>query len=178
MTTKCAGMNCQSTDGTNHSPECRAEHAAAVAGGRFVKEKDANQEVMVRFCPECGSLGEVPAGARDCCPDGSHARVVPKKFAEICKATFKMAITPSAPAVDAGAAMMCRETGMGVANSANAAIALSAKGESAASGQKLTDEQRGALRWALSMVERHGYETGSVYDTYAKGFKSILESAK
>jgi hypothetical protein len=37
MTTKCAGMNCQSTDGTNHSPECRAEHAAAVAGGRFVK---------------------------------------------------------------------------------------------------------------------------------------------
>lgn len=99
MNTKCAGMNCGTTDG-NHSPECLAEHAAAVAGGRFVKGKDANQEVMVRFCPECGSLGDVPAGARDCCPDGSHARVVPKKFAEICKATFKMAITPSAPAVD------------------------------------------------------------------------------
>lgn len=37
MTTKCAGLNCTSTDGTNHSPECLAEHAAAVAGGRFVK---------------------------------------------------------------------------------------------------------------------------------------------
>jgi hypothetical protein len=29
----CKGMNCNSTDGTNHSVECRAEYAAAVAGG-------------------------------------------------------------------------------------------------------------------------------------------------
>lgn len=34
--TQCNGMNCGTTTG-NHSPECRAEHAAAVAGGRFVK---------------------------------------------------------------------------------------------------------------------------------------------
>ena len=40
MTTKCAGLNCTSTDGKNHSPECIAEHAAAVAGGRFVKLTD------------------------------------------------------------------------------------------------------------------------------------------
>lgn len=33
----CKGMNCTSTDGKNHSPECRAEYAATVAGGRFVK---------------------------------------------------------------------------------------------------------------------------------------------
>jgi hypothetical protein len=33
---RCTGMNCGATD-ENHSPECRAEHAAAVAGGRFVK---------------------------------------------------------------------------------------------------------------------------------------------
>jgi hypothetical protein len=32
---RCTGMNCGATD-ANHSPECRAEHAAAVAGGRFV----------------------------------------------------------------------------------------------------------------------------------------------
>jgi hypothetical protein len=35
---RCTGMNCGATD-ANHSPECRAEHAAAVAGGRFVKDE-------------------------------------------------------------------------------------------------------------------------------------------
>lgn len=47
--TQCKGTNCPSTDGQNHSPECRAEHAAAVAGGRFVKS----------------SAPAVDAGARD-----------------------------------------------------------------------------------------------------------------
>jgi hypothetical protein len=32
----CKGMNCGATDGRNHSPECEAEHAAAIAGGTFV----------------------------------------------------------------------------------------------------------------------------------------------
>ena len=35
--TPCKGMNCNSTNGLNHSPECEAEHAAAIAGGRFIK---------------------------------------------------------------------------------------------------------------------------------------------
>jgi hypothetical protein len=35
---RCTGMNCGATD-SNHSPECRAEHAAAIAGGRFVKDE-------------------------------------------------------------------------------------------------------------------------------------------
>jgi plasmid stabilization system protein ParE len=35
---RCTGMNCGATD-ANHSPECRAEHAAAIAGGRFVKDE-------------------------------------------------------------------------------------------------------------------------------------------
>jgi hypothetical protein len=35
----CKGMNCGSTDGVNHSLECHAEHAAAIAGGRFKKIK-------------------------------------------------------------------------------------------------------------------------------------------
>jgi hypothetical protein len=38
----------------------------------------------------------------------------------------------------------------------------------------LSDEQRGAVRWALAHVERHGYEAGSVYDGYAKAFKALL----
>lgn len=40
-------------------------------------KKAAPPEGMVRYCPDCGSIGEVPAGARDCCPDGSHAIYVP-----------------------------------------------------------------------------------------------------
>lgn len=32
----CKGTNCTSTDGHGHSPECEAEHAAAIAGGSFV----------------------------------------------------------------------------------------------------------------------------------------------
>ncbi len=36
MVTPCAGENCGTTT-AQHSPECIAEHAAAVAGGRFVK---------------------------------------------------------------------------------------------------------------------------------------------
>lgn len=49
MTTKCTGTNCPSTDGQNHSPECRAEHAAAVAGGRFVKGGDAQDDLRALF---------------------------------------------------------------------------------------------------------------------------------
>jgi hypothetical protein len=54
-------------------------------------------EPLVRFCPECGGIGEVEPPARDCCPDGSAARYVPQKFAEACRATFKLAIAPAAP---------------------------------------------------------------------------------
>lgn len=49
-------------------------------------------EEMVRFCPECGSLGDVPAGYQACCPDASHARIVPKRFAEICRDTFRLLV--------------------------------------------------------------------------------------
>ena len=59
-------------------------------------------EALVRYCPGCGSIGPVQAKFRDCCPDGSDARMVPAKFAEKCRDTFQIAIrnicTPSAPA--------------------------------------------------------------------------------
>lgn len=42
----------------------------------------------VRFCPECGHLGDVPKSARDCCPDGSHAAYMPVKTAEKCRRLF------------------------------------------------------------------------------------------
>ncbi|PYE13389.1 restriction alleviation protein Lar [Paraburkholderia silvatlantica] len=35
---RCKGMNCGCTNGIDHSLECHAEHAAAIAGGLFVKD--------------------------------------------------------------------------------------------------------------------------------------------
>ncbi|WP_205710467.1 hypothetical protein [Burkholderia cepacia] len=50
-------------------------------------------EEMIRFCPECGHLGEIPAGYEACCPDWSHARVVPKCFADQCAETFRLCVS-------------------------------------------------------------------------------------
>lgn len=41
----CQGMNCGCTDGVTHSLECQAEHAAAIAGGTFVKQQAAVAEL-------------------------------------------------------------------------------------------------------------------------------------
>jgi hypothetical protein len=38
-TEPCKGTNCGCMNGIDHSPECEAEHAAAIAGGKFVKPK-------------------------------------------------------------------------------------------------------------------------------------------
>lgn len=41
VTPPCKGMNCGAIDGRSHSLECRAEHSAAIAGGRFVPLEQA-----------------------------------------------------------------------------------------------------------------------------------------
>lgn len=38
-TEPCKGANCGCTNGIDHSPECYAEHAAAIAGGKFVQRE-------------------------------------------------------------------------------------------------------------------------------------------
>lgn len=43
---------------------------------------------LVRYCYECGSIGEVPAGARDCCPDGNHATRIHPEIAAQAHAGF------------------------------------------------------------------------------------------
>lgn len=42
----------------------------------------------VRYCRECGSIGEVPEGKRDCCPDGNHAVYLHPDIAEQARAGF------------------------------------------------------------------------------------------
>lgn len=49
-------------------------------------------EPMARFCPGCGSVGQVPDTYRDCCPDGIKARVIPAALAESCHGLFQLAI--------------------------------------------------------------------------------------
>lgn len=61
------------------------------------------QGQAVRFCPECGSIGEVPEGFRDCCPDGSHARYVHPVIADMAQGGFhamlnSLAAPPTPPA--------------------------------------------------------------------------------
>jgi hypothetical protein len=58
-------------------------------------------EPMVRFCPECGNVGEVEPGFRDCCPDGSAARVIPEPLARKCRETFLRVIRRDALLPDA-----------------------------------------------------------------------------
>ncbi|EEE04603.1 hypothetical protein [Burkholderia multivorans] len=54
-------------------------------------------EEMIRFCPECGRLGDIPAGYEACCPDWSQARIVPKRFAELCAETFRLCVSQPFP---------------------------------------------------------------------------------
>jgi hypothetical protein len=53
---------------------------------------------LIRFCPECGHLGEVSVGARDCCPDGSHAAYMPRKTADRCAHLFRDLLASAHPA--------------------------------------------------------------------------------
>ena len=62
VTPPCKGMNCGCTNGVDHSLECHAEHAAAIAGGQFVKAPQPAQEPETRgderrhficVCPDC-----------------------------------------------------------------------------------------------------------------------------
>lgn len=56
----------------------------------------AQPEPVVRFCPGCGSVGPVPEKYRDCCPDGSHARLIPESLANRCRDLFKLALESAA----------------------------------------------------------------------------------
>jgi len=49
---------------------------------------------LTRYCAGCGSVGPVDDKFRDCCPDGGSMSVqIPRKVAEQCRATFRLAIS-------------------------------------------------------------------------------------
>lgn len=44
---------------------------------RFLARVDQERvKDAVRYCYECGSIGEIGGGFIDCCPDGNHAQYV------------------------------------------------------------------------------------------------------
>lgn len=45
-------------------------------------------ENAVRYCPDCGHIGEVEPQHRDCCPDGSHARMIRPDIAQQARYGF------------------------------------------------------------------------------------------
>lgn len=47
---------------------------------------------FVRYCPECGCIGNVPVGAIDCCPGGNNAVRVPRVVAEQARKGFTVAL--------------------------------------------------------------------------------------
>jgi hypothetical protein len=66
--------------------------AAPTAASVQQADGAATDEPVVRYCPGCGSIGQVEGKYRNCCPDGDEAREIPAALAEKCSLTFKMAV--------------------------------------------------------------------------------------
>lgn len=71
--------------------------AEEISAALNAREVGTPTEEMIRFCPECGCLGDIPVGYEACCPDWSHARIVPKRFAELCAETFRLCVSKPYP---------------------------------------------------------------------------------
>lgn len=72
-----------------------------IASTAVEQAEPAQAEETVRFCPHCASIGDIDDKYRDCCPDGSVARRIPRKLAEVCRDTFKLAISAASQAAPA-----------------------------------------------------------------------------
>lgn len=60
-----------------------------VAGNAIEQANKDLKRNHVRYCFECGHVGEVGKDNRDCCPDGSHACYVPQEVAEQARIGFR-----------------------------------------------------------------------------------------
>lgn len=73
-------------------PALLSENAALAAEVERLRKDAGHAEPMTRFCPGCGSVGEVPKKYRDCCPDGGDSRVIPTNLANKCHDLFQGAL--------------------------------------------------------------------------------------
>lgn len=83
-------------DGTMYTAPFRRDDFlqdyAAMLNAAPVPQKLTPAEPLVRYCPGCGSIGPVETQYRDCCPDGSEARLIPQPLAEKCRHTHRVAV--------------------------------------------------------------------------------------
>jgi len=80
---------------TTQYDEAFLAYAAWQARAALAASNAGSTEKLLRFCPSCGMLGDLPAGSSylACCPDHGDARVVPAKFARQCKQLFSDALS-------------------------------------------------------------------------------------
>lgn len=77
------------------SPDGHGWAHPSLAYVKFAREQvERTLGAMVRYCPECGHVGPVREGARDCCPDGNNAVMVTPKVAAQARAGFLAGINP------------------------------------------------------------------------------------
>lgn len=79
---------------TTQYDEAFLAYAAWKARAALAATKAGSTEKLLRFCPSCGMLGDLPPGSSylACCPDHGDARMVPEKFARQCKQLFSDAL--------------------------------------------------------------------------------------
>lgn len=63
--------------------------AKKAAGWAISNAEHELRRKYVRYCFECGHVGEVGKEHRDCCPDGIHAVYVPQEVAEQARIGFR-----------------------------------------------------------------------------------------
>lgn len=78
--------------GTKKLREIRSLVASATNGIDSASVTDTRRADWVRYCPACGAIGEVPAGKRDCCPDGIRSARIPERIANQARTAFLASI--------------------------------------------------------------------------------------
>ncbi|MCA8411579.1 hypothetical protein LGN03_08990 [Burkholderia multivorans] len=173
----------------NHADEKRDYHWSLVELAEEVRAMApamaaaAPAEEMIRFCPECGRLGDIPAGYEACCPDWSQARIVPKRFAELCAETFRLCVSQPLPqsgtaSADERAAFEAAEREYGYDRDTDIARRAFADGwqaraaaSPAASVVSLTDNQREVIEFAANTMDER------MLDAHARVLRALLNGA-
>ncbi|VWD14385.1 gp38 [Burkholderia aenigmatica] len=149
----------------------------------FPAEQSATAQVeeMIRFCPECGRLGDIPAGYEACCPDWSYARIVPKRFAELCAETFKLCVSQGKPygwaSPGEGNYFTRNET---VAKRIGGLMPIYNAPARADAWDALTDETISTLadKWAARWRKMSAWNTRRCIDNALREARAILQGAK
>ena len=74
--------------GVAHTPADLREIIAGLLDMKAMVYPHRNGGVLVRYCHECGSVGNPRLGTINCCPDGGHATHVHPEVADQARLGF------------------------------------------------------------------------------------------